>query len=423
MTQQESSPARPPFVDVQTAVDRMLITHGTYIPVELLLDLGWLRYSDYEAWRCGEQPSLGAALAGDARDVVLLLQEAARWAETLSLEAEPQVYFGWGDCAGRRLVLGDGRRPATDTLLATHYVPPAGPAAGQLDIFTHSAATAALAALRSALRARDPAAAVQALVNLRSKAPEHRLLPAAAHLTGALAGLSRPLSPDAVESELAFLEQVLEPAAREVLGPDARGVLGPFWRRLANALADRPFDPQRPSLHASYAYMRCHDWGRSVAVVLETPAYAGESALLARLAEARRRDGDRNGAIGSCCLLCWRFPAAAGALLDNATIPDGKLREAWIEFRDRDLDPPPESALFPAYLLLSEPGLARALPSELAAGDSDGERAFRAVRRLLCRDDIEARKALRAAAPWLLECYLGLHGGHGSKGNCARKPE
>lgn len=408
MTQQESSAARLLPADLQTAMDRVLITHGAYIPVELLLELGRLRYSDYEAWRCGEHSNLEGALAGDARDTVRLLHEAAAWAESLGLEAERQVYFGWGDCAARELAFAHGRRPEADAMLATHYVPPAKSAdAGQLDIFMHSGATAAVEALRAALRARDPTAAERNLANLTSRAPEHRLLPAAGRLTGALAGLSHPLPADAAESELEFLERVLEPAARDVLGPDARGLLGPFWRRLANALADAPFDPQRPLLHASHAYLRCHEWRRAATAVLETPAYAAEPELLARLAEVRRRDGDRRGAIETWCLLCWRFPAAAEALLDDPEFPDRRLREAWIQFCD--LDPPAETVLFPACFLLGERGLARALASDFAAGDSEGENAFRAVRRLLCDDGIEARRAVRAAAPWLLDGYLGPH--------------
>lgn len=392
-------------------MDRMLIMHGAYIPAELLLDLGWLRYSDYEAWRYGRRRHLDDAIAGDIRDAVRLLRDAADWAGRLGLEAEPQVYFGWGDCAGRELSFGDGGCPGADALLATHYVPAAHTdGVSQLDIFTHSGTTAALAALHAALRARDRAAAGRAFEQLRSQAPRHRLIPAAERVTGALATLSEPLSPDATESELGFLAQVLEPAARDVLGADARGLMGPFWRRLATALAGLPFDPQRPSLHASYAYLRCHDWRRAARAVLDTPGYAEEPALLARLADARRRDGDRKGAVADWFRLCWRFPAEAAARLDDPGFPDRKVREAWIDFRDLDVEPVPPTGFFPAHMLLTAPGLARALAPDLAVGDGHGEQAFRAVRCLLSNDDMAARKAVQTAAPWLLARYLERRG-------------
>lgn len=406
----ESSARSVASGDLRAAMDRLLITHGAYIPVELLLDLGWLRWSDYEAWRQGELASIERALGVDVRDVSRLLRDAADWASTLGLAPERQAYFGWATHSQRQIAFGETLTTATEALLATHYLPPQAVSEGaQLDIFMHSGKIAALEAMRVALRSQDPAAARQSLHDLAATAPEHRLLPAASQLTAVLAELPGWLPPDAAEHHLAFLEQVVEPAARELLGADARPLLAACWRRLAKGLSGVPFDPERPSLHASYAYLRCHDYRDAMITVLETPAYAAQPAFLARLAEARRRDGDRKGAIETWCVLCWHFPAAAITVLDNPAIPDSRLRGVWLEFRELDLDPPAETVLFPARLLLAEPGLARALPHELGSGDSVGEQAFCKVRSLLREDGIEARKSVRAVAPWLLECYLGSH--------------
>jgi hypothetical protein len=391
-------------------MDRVLTTYGAYVPVELLLALERLRYSDYEAWRCGRRSSLVSVLVGDVRSTVTLLDQAALWAEALGLRPEQHAYFGWGDFADQPLIFCDGRWPEADAVLATHYVRPAVTGeGGQLDIFIDSGTTAALADLRAALRARNPEAAERCLASLAAIAPEHRLLPGARRLVGALASLSDPLPADTVEAELKFMERHLLAAARDVLGPEARDLLAPFWQRLAAALINAPFDRERPKLHASYACTRCQDWERTVAAVEGTPEYQAEPVLLARLADARRRIGDRVGGIAALCLLCWRFPNAAAESLDNPESPDLKVREAWTEFRDLDVDPPSETGLFPARFLLSEPGLARALAPDLATGNSSGERAFRAVLRLLHGDCIEARKSVRLAAPWLLEAYLRLH--------------
>ncbi len=390
---------------IRMAMDRVLMAHGAYVPVELLLDLGCLHWADYQSWRRGERPDLAGALAGAIPETMQLLRDAAAWAGSLGLAAERQVYFGWGRCADRQLVFCERPCAEADSMLATHYVPRTeSTQGGQLDIFLHSATTTALEGLRVALRAADPVAAETCLADLASQAPEHRLLDAARRLTSALSDLAEPLPADAAEAELERLEGILSPAARSLLGPDARSLLALFWRRLAQALAGTPFDSQRPLLHASHAWLRCHDWWSAASAVLETAAYASEPVLLARLAEARRRNGDRNRAIETWCELCWRFPDAADAVLDDAGIPDSRVHQAWLHFRD--LDPPAETVLFPARLLLSEPGLARALSLTIAAGDSAGEQAFRAVRTLLHEDGIDARKAVQSAAPWLLEFYL-----------------
>jgi hypothetical protein len=77
--------------------------------------------------------------------------------------------------------------------------------------------------------------------------------------------------------------------------------------------------------------------------------------LLERLAEAERRLGDRVVAIERLAALCWCFCEQAEALLDADGFPDGGVRAAWQSYRDLDLEPPVESAWFPAWLLLCEP--------------------------------------------------------------------
>lgn len=182
------------------------------------------------------------------------------------------------------------------------------------------------------------------------------------------------------------------------------------WRRSGSAwltpLAGAPFDPEHPALHASYAYAQCLDWCRTPAAVEAVEDYAAQPVLLARLAEARCRNGDRDGAIGTWAALRWRFPADAEKIMEGPELPDNRLREAWIRFCDQNLDPPPETSLFPAYLLLIEPALARSLPAELSAGNSVGEYAFRAVHQLLRRDSMDTRRAVHCTSAWLLEMYL-----------------
>lgn len=409
MEQQEPLTGRVPCRDIQAAVDHVLTTHGAYIPVELLLTLGRLRYTDYRAWRRGEQPSLESVLADDPQHTVALLTEAAAWARGLGLQPEDQLYSGWGSRARQQLAFFHDSGGDAEALLATHHVRPAVSAAGgQLDIFLDSGPTVALQDLRTALLAQDTAAAERCLEMLFSKAPEHPLRLATRRLIDALASLSTRLSPEQSETELEALEQVLLPVAQDVLGPHARDLMTAFWQRLAAALIAAPFDPTRPKLHASYAYVRCLDWRRAVAAIEAVPGYAAHPALLARLAEARYRDGEYNGAIAAWCMLCWCSASTAETALNELPPPATKLREAWIDFRDFDLDPAPETGLFPARLLLAEPGLARALAPDLAAGDSDGQHAFRAVRQLLQQDCIDTRKAVRKVAPWLLEAYLHL---------------
>jgi len=276
--------------------------------------------------------------------------------------------------------------------------------AGQLDLFLNSGAAVALIDLRAALRAHDTAGAQSALAALAAHEPGHRLSPAAERLVGALARMSAPLPRAGAEDELNTLEQSLVPAARRLLGRDALEVLAPLWRRVAGALASVPFDPEHPRLHASYAYVQCLDWAGAIAAIEAVPGHASEPVLLGRLVEAHSRAGDRTSEIAAWCRLCWHAPDAASECLDAGEMPDTFVREAWLEFLELDAEPGTE--WFPAYLLLGVPGLASWLPENLGDGAGLGKRAFRAVREVLHADGAEARRALQAAAPWLLEEYL-----------------
>lgn len=393
--------------NIHAAVDHVLATHGAYVPVELLLATGQLRYTDYQAWRCGSPGSLESALAGNRSRVIATLQQAADWAQTLGLQPAVSAYFGWGEHAHRRLALARDSRSEVAGLLATHYVRAHDAAAGnQLDLFLDSGVTVALQDLRAALRARAPAAAERCLAVLDANAPDHRLRGAALRLLAALRDLATPIPAARAQAELARIEQALLPAARDVLGADARDLMAAFWQRLAAALDHAPFDPERPRLHASHAYAQCLDWPRAAAAVEAVAEHTAHPALLARLARARYHDGDYNGAIAAWCQLCWTSAGSAALELDSLPPTATKLRQIWVDFHALDVDPGPDTRLFPAWLLLAEPGLAHGLPRDLAAGAGAGELAFGAVRRLLRQDSIEARKGVRAAAPWLLAQYL-----------------
>ena len=87
------------------------------------------------------------------------------------------------------------------------------------------------------------------------------------------------------------------------------------------------------------------------------------------------------------------------------------IADYWTEFQAQDLDPPPAAPWFPAWMLLEERGLARALPAR--DGSSQPELAYELLRQLLrsdlgdaAREAVELRQRLKDVHPGLLERYL-----------------
>lgn len=388
---------------VQAAVDHLLQEQDRYEPLELLLYLGRLPYARYEAWRRGETGPLDQTLAGNAARALEQVQMATDWAVLRGLEPVALDYRGWGAHAGKALRLS--LNPDSERLLGTAYGRQRQ-AAPQLDLFMDGGATAIVHDLCDALVARDPPLAETHLHALLARQPGHRLRPAAEQLCGALAHLGRPVADPGTET--AYLETQLEPSAMDLLAHRARDFLAPFWRRIAGALAGQAFDPGQPRLHASWALARCLDWQ---AVVASLEGAEDDAVVLERRAEAFWRLGRRHEAIAAWCRLCWGFPGHAEALLDGSRCTDATVRALWQDFLDQEQVV--GTPWFPAWLLLHDRGLARALPEGLAGNGTDPERAFRILQALLQvgagageKTRLDLRRQLQRIHPGLLARHL-----------------
>ena len=147
---------------VQAAVQQLVMEHGEYAPLELLLATNRLGYDDYRAWREGRLETLDAVLANAKREVRAWLEGAQSWADALGLAAEPEVHHGWENNAGTVLVASAD--PRLNALLSTRFRHTREH--DQLDLFIDSAQTAAVNALVDALAARNASEARRALERL-----------------------------------------------------------------------------------------------------------------------------------------------------------------------------------------------------------------------------------------------------------------
>ena len=147
---------------VQAAVQQLVMEHGEYAPLELLLATNRLGYDDYRASREGRLETLDAVLADGKREICAWIEGAQSWADVLGLAAEPKVHHGWENNAGPVLVASAD--PRLNALLSTRFRHTREH--DQLDLFIDSAQTAAVNALLDALIARDAGQARRALERL-----------------------------------------------------------------------------------------------------------------------------------------------------------------------------------------------------------------------------------------------------------------
>lgn len=279
------------------AVDRLLLEHGAYAPLELVLLMDRLADADHRAWRLAQVSSLDGYLARGLESLRELLDDAADRARRLGLEPAIETYYGWEGAAGKALRCSTDS--TLDELLRTVYRRPSD-SATQLDLFIDTAKTVARNELGDALLAHDVRRARARLVRVLELEAEHSLTLEAKRL---IAALQSPEPADAADArdQLMLIEREWQPAAERVLGVRSRDFLAPLWRRAARKLESRP------STVSSHATMRA---GRTGRASTGTPCGAAFSPLMitARIPFFWRASPKRSATSGS-----GRQPSNTGA--------------------------------------------------------------------------------------------------------------
>ena len=393
-------------MDPQSAVQQLLLDQGAYSPVELLLATGSVAHNDYLAWRRGEIGSLDEALR-DRSAARGELETAQAFALKLGLTAEQVVYEGWEGSAGLDLLASPDR--GLNALMRTHYRRVQAEGDGQLDLFLDSTVTAATNDLLNALLRRSPRDADKALAHLLEIRPDYAHRPQADCLIEAL----RASAPTAHSEALDHLDQIKAkwvPAASQLLAGRAQDFLRPLWQGIAEALDPARFEAKDAERHVSWIHRQCLDWANVRATVQAVPNHEAEPVLVERLAEAEWWLRERTAAVGHWFALCALAPKKMKAALDSPRYPDASLKAGWQAAKAADIEPEITMAWLPAWMLLREPGLARALDPLGGAGEPN--RAFDLLRLLLTNegDNIELREKLAEVHRGLLDRFLTLRG-------------
>ena len=396
-------------MSVESTVYRLLVERREYSPIDLLKAEGRLTEALYRAWRTGGIASLDAAF-DDPAGTKALLRSAASFAEALGLLAQPVDHRDPDGPADRPLTTSAD--PTLKGLLDHRYRRPDD---AQPDLFLDSATTTSVNTLLDALAQGDAKPARDALAEVRTAAPEYPYLVQAETLIRALERPAPQSEADALKV-LRRLEHTWAPAALQCLGaPRDHVLLAPLWQNIGHALNPGRFDPQRPDRHASHAFEQARDPGLVRQSVLAVPDHRQQPVLLARLATAESRLGNRTEALQSWFAMCLLSPDGFAGHVESSSFEDPGVAFAWqSSVLEQDGEEEWSAEWFPAWMLVHEPGLARAL-SDMPGG-SGPERAFNLVRRLLHRSpdthgtvdmrSIALRAELQAIHPGLLRSYL-----------------
>jgi hypothetical protein len=397
---------------LQAHVDAQMLEQGAFAPLELLFNSGRLLYSDYESWRRREIEFLDGVLMGNPDKIKAELEQAASYARRIKLVEQSQEFHAWHH--GAPAVAGGGDRPLRismdpqlQRLIGSRYV--RAQSVPQMDLFFDNPVVALTNGIVQALTTHNLMSAQRQLDQLYTQAPTHSELAAFDQLLAALGHLAHPVAEP--RAELAFLLEVT-PTARRLLGAQSRDLLSPLWMQLGDAVRSAAFDREEPALHRSFALSQAQDWAGVTDSVLSEPGWQRHAPLCLRLVESAFNRRQRVAALAAWCHVCWRAPAETSQAVSKLRQPE--LTTLWQRFLDDEPDAAQatgESALtevdFPAWLLLSEPGLALQLAEELATG-TPAEEPYRCIHRWIHArrarqqsEELALRKSLQASHPAL----------------------
>ena len=391
-----------PLAEAQTMVQQLIAEHGSCSPLELLLATNRLDYDDYRAWRRGERDTLDDTLVDGPGWARALMEHVQDWALLLNLEAQPIALYGIEENAGTELRASTDSR--LDEFLHTAFQPAAS--RSQLDLFLDNQESAAANQVIAALESHDTKAAGSLLARLVEVNPHHWAIADVNTLIEALQ--AKPPGAHEARERLAVLEGRWQPAASAVLHGGARDFLTPMWRQLGTALEGEPFNPRHPHHHAAWAHFNGLDWAGVQRNVCGIADYERQPLLLGWLAEAQWRLRDRKGALATWFALCWHEPDHFKALIEGGRFPDAALTSAWRAAMGADVEPPITAPWFPAWVVLTEPGVALGIGA--SGGGTDPCRAFDALIALAAggndRQEMKSRRTLQALHADLFNLYL-----------------
>ena len=382
-------------------VEEYLNQHGHFCLLDWLLAQNFLEYSAYEAWRYGKQDTLDASFTINAETIQKIIANTTQHAQALGLIREPYDYFLWADTDHKPLVAS--KTLAHHQALTLHWL--RAQDAPQLDLFMDNSAVICENEIHAALAGRQFEYAQKKLQQLTTLNTTHAKLGSYQDLVnyGLHMQACMELEGDSLANEMNALEQEVMPLARETLGNNARDYLAFAWRRLAEAAHQLTFNPQQPTLHASYALMQIPDWHAALNSLQKTPRLFTCAPLLQRLAQCHEQLAHHNEALIVWCLLFECDNAVAEKAID------AKLsRPLWVLWQDFwDINDGGMKSFFPAFVFIKNLGLIHHLHKfpALTAPSSKAMVELLAIH-INGADEVSAREALQNISPALLRLYL-----------------
>lgn len=171
-----------------------------------------------------------------------------------------------------------------------------------------------------------------------------------------LLALEQKISHTAVSSDKKIdLLQQLTPLSFEILGRFAHDFITPLWHKLSIEIKDQDFDAEVPDYHLSFTAFKGYQWQQVLISIERETDWIKQPVLIFRYAEVCFKLNKEWEGIKNWFNLFILFPETAERLIEQTS--NRILLSDWQGFFT--LDPELETSLFPAWMVIKKPALAK----------------------------------------------------------------
>lgn len=355
---------------IQNQVDFILFEEGSFAPLNWLLREGHLDYNEYLNWRKGKSTYLEDYFKTPTTTIITALKKAQDYATLHKLESFRQTYSSEANQA-----LHFCRSPAHELIFTTVYEPAQDRI--QMDLFLDSADACAVFDLIRAIIDKRSTDIHDLVAKLKTLSPDKHQ-----QFTQLLA-FEKKITQSSIASDkkIELLSHALTPMAFELLGRFTHDFLTPLWHDLSVEIANRHFDVETPEYHLSYTAFKEFQWQQVLSSIEREMDWVKQPILIFRYAESCFKLNKEREGIAYWFRLFILFPEIAERLIKDTC--NRLLYSDWQHFSE--LDPELESSLFPAWMVINKPALAK--NSDIS--DINYNESLQLIENLVCNTERE----------------------------------
>lgn len=376
---------------IQNQFDLLLFEEGCFTPLNWMLRSGHLDSTVYLKWKKGDIDYLEDEFIISRAEMVTALEDIQQYAAIQKLDSNRNDYVSVTDHA-----LHVCRSQANEKFFTTIYEPAQDRV--QMDLFFDSAQAITVSDLIKAIVDKHSDKIADLLLKLEySDLDKHQ------QFTQLLAYEKEIMHGKAKSEEKIKLVQKLTPLAYEHLHRFTHDFLTPLWHKLSDDIDNLAFDSKAPENHLSFTAYKGFQWQRVIESIEREKNWIKYPILIFRYAEACFKLNKEKEGIAHWFRLFTLFQQDAEQLIKKSC--NQIMITDWQSFTE--LDPELESSLFPAWMVMKTPALAK---NALLDGKNNNQ-PLQLITSLVCsaenKMNVNLRARLQQISPALFAHFMG----------------